>query len=699
MRENFRRLLQPPDLGNGDLNRRARLLNTVLFILLAFSTLLLFLYSTLDPDNRFGHILVYVSIGVEVLALYILRSRRNLSLSGRLLTYFLWILLMTSTLTSEGVRGTPVLGQMILIFMSGLLIGEPLALTLGALTIVGNYVAMILESNQGLMAPEAGLPLAAHWAIQSGYMLLAIGIMLFFGRSIRANLDDVRQSEQALKERVGELRQAQAQLEMNGQDLRRREAILEVLRVAAERLFRDKSYERAVQQVLSDLAKATGVDRVYIFENHRDENGRLLTSQRYEWTAAGVSPQIGNPHLQSLALAEAGFVRWVELLQKGRVIKGHIKDFPVSERELLVSQGILSILIVPIFTGDQLWGFIGFDETKWEREWSPAEEDALRGAGGILGGAIERRRAELALKQTEARYLGILQDQLDLICRYTPDGKLIFANEAYARYYGIDRTQLSSMSIWAQLLPEQIKAIKATMASLNTQNPVTVSQSLNLRHDGAQRWVEWTQRGIFDENDRLVEVQAVGRDIDEEVRLRKQLEETLLKTEAQAMSDGLTGLLNRRAITEHAEAEWHRAQREKRPLSLVLIDLDHLKQINDIHGHLVGDQALVMVANLLRSSMRRYDWAGRWGGDEFLLVLPGTTRKEAVEVADRLRERIKQQRLELTSGSGIELRLSLGVAGINPTDPEQPLRDLLALADEALYGAKQDGRDRVGLAG
>lgn len=694
MQESLRRLLQPPDFGNEDLNRRARLLNTILLILLVFNSLLIALYSMV-PSPQFGHVLIYLALGVELLALLVLRIQRNITLAGRLLIYMLWILLMASTLTSDGVRGTPVLGQMILIFMSGLLIGEPLALTLGALTIVGNYIAMLLESNQGLLVPGAELSLSAHWAVQSGYLLLAIGFMMFFGRSMRANLDEVRRSEQTLKDRVNELRQAQAQLEMSDQNLRRREAILETLREAAEQLFREKSFDKAVQRVLLELGQATGVDRVYLFENHRDDRGRLLTSQRFEWAAEGVSPQINNPVLQNLDMVDEGLVRWPALLQKGIVIKGHVKDFPESEREHFTSQGILSLLVVPIFLGDELWGFIGFDETKWEREWSPAEEDALRGAGGILGGAIERRRAEQALNRSEARYLGILQDQFDLICRYTPDGKLIFANEAYTRFYGLDRAQLPDMTIWSQVLPERIEGLKAKIISLTQKEPVAISQSLNLRHDGEKRWIEWTERGIFDEKGTLLEVQAVGRDIDEEVRLRKQLEETLLQTETQAMSDGLTGLLNRRAITEHAEAEWHRAHREKRPLSLVLIDLDHLKEINDIHGHLIGDQALVVVGELLRSSMRRYDWAGRWGGDEFLLVLPGTNQREAVEVAERLRERVKQHGLKANQSGPIELHLSLGVASLDEVKPDVPLRNLLATADQALYIAKQSGRDRV----
>jgi diguanylate cyclase (GGDEF)-like protein/PAS domain S-box-containing protein len=424
----------------------------------------------------------------------------------------------------------------------------------------------------------------------------------------------------------------------------------------------------------------------------------MLTNQRYEWVAEGVHPEIDNPALQDLDLEEAGFGRWVALLENNMVVKGHVRDFPQSEKDLLTPQGILSLLIVPIFTSNGFWGFIGFDETKWERAWSPAEEDALRGAGGILGGAIERRRSEEALHESQQRYFGILQDQFDLICRYTPDGFLLFANQAYIRYYGLERAQIAGMSIWTQVLPERMEGLRAKIASLKVKDPVAVSQSLNLRADGVKRWIEWTERGIFDESGKLVEIQAVGRDIDEEVRLRKQLEESLIKTESLAMTDALTSILNRRAIMEHAEAEWQRAQREKRPLSLVILDLDRLKEINDTFGHLFGDQALTLVSALMRQGMRRYDWVGRWGGDEFLLVLPGTGTKEAFEVAERLRQRVRQTKLHIKHGQEIELHLSLGVAGHDLVGPDDLLSDLLAKADGALYEAKQGGRDQVRLA-
>lgn len=134
------------------------------------------------------------------------------------------------------------------------------------------------------------------------------------------------------------------------------------------------------------------------------------------------------------------------------------------------------------------------------------------------------------------------------------------------------------------------------------------------------------------------------------------------------------------------------------PFSLILLDLDHLKEINDTHGHLMGDEALKLVGTLLKTSMRRNDVAGRWGGDEFMLLLPGSDQEVALQVAERLRQRIGQAHLRLEDGETLTLQVSLGVvsdrAGAHAETPD----GLFAKADRALYRAKQAGRNRVGVA-
>jgi two-component system chemotaxis response regulator CheY len=194
----------------------------------------------------------------------------------------------------------------------------------------------------------------------------------------------------------------------------------------------------------------------------------------------------------------------------------------------------------------------------------------------------------------------------------------------------------------------------------------------------------------FDHSELMARVAIGKRILDLEARLtesRDQLREI-------AMRDSLTGMLNRRAIYEYAEAELNRAGREARPISLIMLDLDHFKSINDRYGHMVGDEALRLLAGTIAGNTRPYDFAGRWGGEEFLILLPGTTLAEAAAVAERLRASVAMALLPLADRSQLELRVSAGVTGA-PSGAGQRLDVLIQQADQALYRAKEKGRNRV----
>src|SRR3989338_4684404 len=152
---------------------------------------------------------------------------------------------------------------------------------------------------------------------------------------------------------------------------------------------------------------------------------------------------------------------------------------------------------------------------------------------------------------------------------------------------------------------------------------------------------------------------AIGERI---LSLEKRLKDAVAQQRDLATHDSLTGLFNRRALYELAEAELERARREGKPVSLIMLDIDHFKQVNDRHGHLVGDQSLRYVANALNNNRRPYDLAGRWGGEEFLLVLPATALTEAAAVAERLRSFIAEAAFITLDGQEVHLRASFGVS-------------------------------------
>ncbi len=160
--------------------------------------------------------------------------------------------------------------------------------------------------------------------------------------------------------------------------------------------------------------------------------------------------------------------------------------------------------------------------------------------------------------------------------------------------------------------------------------------------------------------------------------------------------DGLTGLLRREAILERLNLELQRASRYQRPLAVGMLDLDHFKQVNDLHGHLAGDGLLRAVAQALKTALRSTDTIGRYGGEEFLIVLPETDLEGARQVADKLRRAVAAVEVEADDGARMRTTLSTGLASLweTPRLGTGP-QALIAAADQALYRAKSAGRNRV----
>jgi diguanylate cyclase (GGDEF)-like protein len=160
--------------------------------------------------------------------------------------------------------------------------------------------------------------------------------------------------------------------------------------------------------------------------------------------------------------------------------------------------------------------------------------------------------------------------------------------------------------------------------------------------------------------------------------------------ERQALVDGLTGLANRRAASDGLHAEAARAERLETPLSVVLADIDEFKHVNDVHGHAVGDEVLRAFADVLRETLRESDVAGRWGGEEFLLLLPGADEEGAAQLAERVRLGFAER--TIASMPHLRVTASFGVAEYAG---EANTEQLVAAADGALYRAKHGGRNRV----
>jgi len=158
--------------------------------------------------------------------------------------------------------------------------------------------------------------------------------------------------------------------------------------------------------------------------------------------------------------------------------------------------------------------------------------------------------------------------------------------------------------------------------------------------------------------------------------------------------DALTGIANRRLLTDRLREESERAKRYSRPLCLVMVDIDRFKAINDSHGHEIGDNVLVEVVRVLEAEIREHDLCGRWGGEEFLVMMPETTRDHAVLSMERLRQAVASLRVRVNDDS-LSVTVSLGMAELRA---DENYSSAINRADVALLRAKRNGRDRYELA-
>ncbi|KAA3643408.1 MAG: sensor domain-containing diguanylate cyclase [Chloroflexi bacterium] len=349
------------------------------------------------------------------------------------------------------------------------------------------------------------------------------------------------------------------------------------------------------------------------------------------------------------------------------------------------------------------------------------QEDMLQTLNTFVAKVVGKLRApsnstrsnsdlQKALEVSEERFR-LLADHIDeVFWLISADGSEVqFVSSAYKKLTGRSSEMLfADANDWEHSMdPQHRPRFQEMMAAVQGgKEPVENEQEFGImREDGSVRWARIQIQPMRDEKGELMMFLGVAVDVTENKRLEQELKKSLARIEAEAMIDELTGLLNRRAVIQNATAELSRAMREKRPVSLMVIDIDNLKAVNDEYGHLVGDKILKMASAIIEHSTRPYDWVGRWGGDEFMVILPGADLRVAKNVAARMQRMTRDSVLELDDQNELEIRFSLGLTVFFGTtftaeqSEEEILERLFGEADQALYEAKQAGRDQVRIYG
>ena len=274
-----------------------------------------------------------------------------------------------------------------------------------------------------------------------------------------------------------------------------------------------------------------------------------------------------------------------------------------------------------------------------------------------------------------------LEQTADSVMITEPDGTIRYVNRAFENYTGYGRDEaIGRQPSLMKSGKHDAEFYRDLWETIQAGQPFRATFT-NRKRNGELFFEETTITPVQDETGRIRAYVSSGKDVTERVEMERQLREM-------AVTDPLTGLSNRLHFEQALEDEVERSHRYGSPLSLVMFDIDHFKAVNDTHGHEAGDDVLKTLATLASERLRRSDRLARWGGEEFLILAPGVGAGETATLAEKLRAAVSA----CDFGIGDAVTASFGIAELGPGDSP---KHLIRRADDALYAAKENGRNRV----
>jgi diguanylate cyclase (GGDEF)-like protein/PAS domain S-box-containing protein len=323
---------------------------------------------------------------------------------------------------------------------------------------------------------------------------------------------------------------------------------------------------------------------------------------------------------------------------------------------------------------------------RWVNQAILDHDQALIEIQSIGRDVTEQRHTEEALRNSEARYRRIVETAQEGIWLVDAEERTTFVNARLTEMLNYTAEEMQGRS-WFDFMDEESRKM-ARRRMENQDYTHTEQYDVKFRcKDGRAIWMLASINSLLDRQGRYAG--ALGMMVD--ITDRKQMEEELRRL---ATLDPLTGLFNRRQFFTVAEKEFERCQRYNHTLAALMLDIDHFKRINDTFGHQTGDQVLQTVASIMRDRLRRVDVLGRYGGEEFVMLLPETSRTTAMATANRLCAALAATSMPIEGEDAVSVTVSIGVAALTDC-MGVTLEQLLARADQALYEAKNAGRNQV----
>ncbi len=443
--------------------------------------------------------------------------------------------------------------------------------------------------------------------------------------------------------------------------------------------------DQVINQILTELGQFLAAERCYLFQYH----DQTLISNTHEWCAPNIEPQI--ELLQDLPRND--FPWLLTQLEDHGIINipdvAAMPDEQADERDFLLLQSIQSLLIFPIIDVDDINGFLGIDLVKRSCDWPEEEVRLLQLMVENISRALSRRNIEAQLTH--------LNEQFQAFAKHVPLGLFRFCHPAkgddYFEYWNSQFLELNAVT-------EPSAVLDFNAMHPEDRGPFLEQKALAI---AAKVPLLWEGRYVMGAMERWMRIEAsppiqnaqgvwIWSGFMQDITARKHLE---LKLVELSQTDDLTGLTNRRHFLAQAEATLALSQRYQHGFSVLMLDVDHFKRINDQFGHAAGDTVLQKFAQVMGAVVRKTDLTARLGGEEFAIILPESTMNDALILAERIRTNIAAERFSYAS-EVFDVTVSIGLACYQPDDVA--FERMLARADKALYRAKALGRNRIEVA-
>ncbi len=350
---------------------------------------------------------------------------------------------------------------------------------------------------------------------------------------------------------------------------------------------------------------------------------------------------------------------------------------------------------IPMINREEPLATEGGKITRWNLATKVPLLDKQGNRIGIVGVGREitdRKQIEEALRESEARYRTLVENATDLVFRTDNTGRLTFVNPATLRITGYEEKEMIGKQYTIVIRPDmRDEAMKFFGRQFVKRIQNTYSEYPMLTKNGQEVWFGQHTRLIVEDGN-VTGFQVVARDITERKRIEEALQESEKRYRELSIIDDLTQLYNSRHFYFQLKIELDRSNRYGQPLTLLLLDLDDFKAFNDTYGHVEGDQVLWRLGRVVKRCLRETDFAFRYGGEEFTILLPMTTSADGAVIAERIRTEFKKETFSPGSGQDVHLTVSIGLAQYKP---QEEMKAFVHRVDQLMYQGKKNGKDRV----